>query len=154
MPSGAEVIAKAREYLGTPHENQGRVKGKKLDCVGLALCVAEELGIRDKNGEPILRSQHNDYSGQPIGEDLLRICRSRLIEKTLPLAPGDVLVIAADPKGAGKDATHLAIACFIGNIPAAIHAYAGGRQRVVEHVLDHRWMRRIRGVFRFPGVDS
>jgi len=150
----ADVVAKAREYLGSPYQNQGRVKGKSIDCVGLALCVAEELGIHDRAGDPILRTHHSDYSGAPIGEDLLRVCRDRLIEKPFPIAPGDVLVISANPRNAGKDATHLGIACFIGNLPAVIHSYAGGRQRVVEHVLDARWMRRIRGVFSFPGVEG
>lgn len=149
----AQIVAKAREYLGTPYENQGRVKGQKLDCVGLALCVAQELGILDKNGRPILRSQHSDYSGQPIGEDLLKICRELLIEKKAPPLPGDVLVIAGDPKNFGRDATHLAIATVIGTLPAGIHAYGGGRQRVTEHIFDSRWARRIRGIFAFPGIQ-
>jgi cell wall-associated NlpC family hydrolase len=151
MTTRAEVLTQARSYLHTPYENQGR-SSNKLDCVGLALCVAEDLAIVDKKGERILRSQHSDYSGQPIGEDLLKICRERLIEKTFPLAPGDVLVLAMDPKNAGRDATHLGIVTFIGNLPAVIHSYAGGKARVVEHVLDSRWMARIRGIFSFPGV--
>jgi hypothetical protein len=41
----ADVIAAGREWIGTPFVHQGRVKGVGVDCVGLAIGIAEDLGI-------------------------------------------------------------------------------------------------------------
>lgn len=42
-----QIIAKAREFIGTPYLHQGRVKGAGIDCCGLVIQVAKELGLSD-----------------------------------------------------------------------------------------------------------
>lgn len=49
----AAIIAVSRTWIGTPFVHQGRVKGLGCDCVGIPLCVAEELGANDKDGQPM-----------------------------------------------------------------------------------------------------
>ncbi len=42
IPNPASV---ARKFIGTPFVHQGRVPGAGLDCVGLLVAVAREMGI-------------------------------------------------------------------------------------------------------------
>jgi len=160
-----DVIAKAREFLGTPLHHQGRIKGKRIDCVGLVLCVAEELGLLDKNGNPLRGRDHLNYGPQPLGNLVHETAKARLALKweaaqKIPMpaiAPGDVLTIR-NPNAA----CHAGIASEINGSLAIIHAYASGparpgprnKQRVCEHVLDARWRARVEGIFEFPGVTS
>jgi len=155
------IIAKAREFLGTSLVHQGRVKGKCIDCVGLVLCVAEELGLRDKNGNALLGSDHLNYGPQPLGSLVHETTKERLAVKwersqgtPMPeLLPGDVLTIR-NPHAA----CHAGIVSSLNGAVAIIHAYPVGparpgprnKQRVCEHVLDARWRARIEGIFEFP----
>jgi len=160
-----DVIAKAREFLGTPLAHQGRIKGKRIDCVGLVLCVADELGLFDKNGNSLGRNDHLNYGPQPLGNLVHETTKERLVlkweasQKTpMPeLTPGDVLTIR-NPSAA----CHAGIVSSLNGSLSIIHAYAVGpelpglrnKQRVCEHVIDADWRRRIEGIFEFPGVQS
>jgi len=39
------IVQAVRSYIGTPYRHQGRVPGKGLDCVGVAICALREVGI-------------------------------------------------------------------------------------------------------------
>jgi NlpC/P60 family putative phage cell wall peptidase len=145
---GAAVVEQARAYLGTPFEHQGRLKGVGIDCAGLVIGVARDLGIeyRDVDG----------YARIPSGGELVRELERQM--DRVPLAGvgiGDVLVLRIQ-----HDPQHLAIVSAIAPL-AVVHAYAArgiasGRRsagRCVEHVLDARWQRRIVDAFRFRGVS-
>jgi len=44
MTSAADILAAARRYVGVPYRHRGRdMRG--LDCVGLAIAVARDLGL-------------------------------------------------------------------------------------------------------------
>jgi hypothetical protein len=176
MVHRAEVVAKAREFLDTPFHHQGRTRGRGLDCVGLVLCVGGELGLCDVGGVPIHVHLYANYPAQPFGRIVHNECMRRLVIKWLydparirdqgaapPLElldPGDVLTMR-NP----KIPTHTAI---VGSLSAhagdsyltIIHAYPGAATRkspggkVAEHILDKKWLRRIEGVFSFPGVTE
>jgi cell wall-associated NlpC family hydrolase len=45
-PTGDEIVAKAREYIGTRWTHKGRIKGVGVDCVGLLVGVFSELGMQ------------------------------------------------------------------------------------------------------------
>ena len=153
----AEVIAKAREYLGSPYRHQGRVKHKAIDCLGLIACVAEELGISDASGQPILRSQHLDYP--PTGDSLrllAEFCVPRLVErKDIQLGSIVALKLAKEP-------IHLAICASLGTSLSMIHVCSArpriaSRQlpnagSVAEHVMDHTWRQRVCRIFDVPGI--
>lgn len=137
--TGAEVVAAARGWLGTPFCHQGRLIGVGVDCVGLVIGVARSLGLSDFDV--------TGYARRP-DSDMLET-QARELMQPIPIAaarPGDVLLIAIDGR-----AQHLAIRSELAGDPAMIHAYAPMR-RVVEHRIDAGWAARIRAAFRLPGV--
>lgn len=159
--TGLQIVAAARKYLGTPFGHQGRIAGTRLDCVGLVLCVAHDLGLLDKTGIPITRDMYAAYSAQPAGNFVYQACLRHLEYKPVQeIAPGDVAVLAIPHMPC-----HVAIVGDSVNqrpiyLPIAsrtdaltlIHAYAGGTAECVEHRIDYRWQKRIAAAFRFPGV--
>ncbi|GAB4511253.1 MAG: peptidase [Roseibium sp.] len=131
--TGEDIVAAARRWLGTPFHHQGRVRGVGVDCAGLVIGAARELGIMDIDV--------TGYGHRPDDEEMERLVRAHLAE--IPLAeaaPGDVLLILID-----RRPQHLAIRSDVG----MIHAYAPAR-KVVEHRIDAVWAARIHAAFRFP----
>lgn len=156
--STTEVVQKAREYLGTPFQHQGRLKGIALDCVGLPLCVAEDLGLVDSKGVPFRRTDNANYTAQPLDAFVHREAVRRLIQKDIAdIAPGDLITLRVP-----RVPCHVAIVSAVSNAfgLGMIHAYSGYATKklpngsTVEHILDEKWMRRIEGVFSFPGVTN
>jgi hypothetical protein len=173
MLDSAAVQECARRYLKTPFRQRGRELGKGIDCIGVVLCVAEELGILDKNGKPFRADDYPHYANQPFGDELQQECIKRLIVKVngnptnpLVIKPGDVLSMRMPPEKSFRrlfvqdkretPITHLAIVTSINGMLGVIHSYnsEGVKRRVVEHRIDRQWMRRIAGVFAFPGVTE
>jgi NlpC/P60 family putative phage cell wall peptidase len=148
MPARADVIAAARAWHGTPFRHQGRIKGKAIDCVGLVLCVAEELGILDVDGRAILGRDYLNYRAQPLDSFVHQECERRLIQWDLEaMAPGDVVTMRVPDVPC-----HVAIISELQGNFGLIHAYSS-IGKVAEHILDEKWRRRICGVFTFPGVE-
>lgn len=143
-----QVVERARSYVGTPFLHQGRQLGKGVDCVGLILCVAEDLGLKDRAGVPLLRADYFNYGPQPLERQVHDQCGARLIAKppTAPLLAGDVVSMRVPHLP-----THTAIVAIRGEAAYVIHAY-NGSGKVVEHILSEPWRRRIVGVFSFPEV--
>lgn len=132
--TGNDIVIEARKWLDTPFHHQGRLIGVGVDCAGLVVGVAHALGLSDFDTA--------DYSRQP---DPTRM-RAVLNEHMDPVAeyqPGDVLWFAID-----SEPRHLAIMTDIG----IIHAAAKLR-KVAEHSLDAQWIKRIRGAWRFRGIE-
>ncbi len=151
MPTNAQIVRVAREYINTPFAAKGRVKGQKSDCVGLVLMVAGELGLKDVNGTPLNGELYNDYSDQPVGNYVHDMCMRHLVYVPVrSVKPGNVVTIAA-----GSAPCHVG---FIGEDThgalTLIHAYNGGKMKVIEQPLDIRWYRRLRGGFTFPEVKE
>ena len=130
-----DILAAARSFLGTPFRHQGRIPGLALDCAGLVVSVAKEIGADyiDRPG----------YSRNPSGGLLESALDDQpCLERVTDRQPGDVLLMrfSGEPQ-------HLAI--FTGeNI---IHSYeAVGK--VCEHRLASVWAARIVRVYRFKGI--
>jgi NlpC/P60 family putative phage cell wall peptidase len=142
------VVIRARSYVGSPFVHQGRQLGRGIDCVGLVLCVAEDLGLRDSAGVPFLRGDYVSYSAQPVDRFVHEECIKRLTVKAPldELLAGDVLSMRVPHLP-----THLAIIAIRSGVQYVIHAY-NGNGKVVEHVLSEPWRRRIVGSFSFPEV--
>jgi cell wall-associated NlpC family hydrolase len=135
-----EIVSCARSYLGTPFHHAGRVKGVGVDCAGLVICVAHELGY---TGPDLMA--YTEYSQAPDGHTLRRLLREALRPKSLtkPLLPGDVLLMRF-----AREPQHVALVTDLG----IVHAYTGVG-RVVEHRLDEVWQRRIVAAFAFKGIE-
>lgn len=132
--SREEIVCAARTWLGTPFHHQGRLKGTGVDCAGLIVGVARELGLSafDTTG----------YGRRPNTRELEAICHSEMCPIAGEAGPGDVWLVEADGRP-----QHLAFATDVG----LLHAYAPAR-RVVEHGIDDRWRRRLIAAFALPGV--
>lgn len=131
--------------MGAPFKRQGRsLRG--IDCLGLLLSVAEDLGLYDRRGAFFLRSDHVVYPRVPDPRLIQNICAERLELVAGSPIPGDVLTFRS-----ACERAHLAIASSIGPSLGMIHA-AEMRPlcRVVEHVIDDKWRWRILNVFRIP----
>jgi len=154
----ADIVVTARNYLGHPIRHQGRTDA--FDCVGLILAVAEDLGLLDVAGEPILRAQYANYPSQPVDAFVHEECKRRLKVRMIPtmgeslarvrqeLEAGDVLSIRLP-----SVPCHTAIVSLICREPGIIHAYSPAG-KVVEHRLDRIWIHRIAGIFAFPDIHG
>lgn len=127
------IVIEARKYLGVPYLHQGRNR-KGIDCIGLLISVAQNLGISDFNID--------GYSRLPSGRMMQRLMRDHMTEIALKEAgEGDVLHMSF-----GNQPQHVAVITETNPI-RIIHADSE-RGKVVEHVLDDQWMRCVRGVYR------
>lgn len=132
-----QIVTAARALVGTPFRHQGRVPGLALDCAGLVIAVATQLGI-----------DHFDVPG--YGQRPHR----GLLEQTLDTQPslqkigradyqaGDILLMRFT-----NEPQHLAIAAG----ETIIHSWqAAGK--ACEHRIDDLWTRRIVHAYRFVEV--
>lgn len=152
MVTRADVQAKAREFIDTPFKDQHRMKGKRggIDCVGLVLLTAEELEISYVDTEQMRGVDYLNYPSTGLNSFVLTECKKRLVEKTInDIKPGDVIVMSVPDV-----ACHAGIVTEQKGVLYMIHAYNSGPQKVVEHILDVKWRRRICGVFSYPGVED
>jgi cell wall-associated NlpC family hydrolase len=134
-----DIIAAARECIGTPFWHQGRRVGIGLDCAGVAIHVAQKIGI-----------DHFDVAGYgrtPADGQLERTLEDQPGLQRIMLnnrQPGDLLLMrfVSDPQ-------HLAI-CAGDTI---IHAYESVGT-CCEHRLSSMWAARIVRVYRFVEVEE
>jgi len=129
-----EIVKIARSWLKTPYRHQGRIKGRAVDCVGLIIGIAHELGISDYDNRSYTMSPN------PLTMRLLLDAHLDNIPKT-EKRPGDILLLRLN-----DDPTHLAIFCG----KTIIHAYSSVA-KCCEHELDKYWESRIKSVYRFRG---
>lgn len=135
MITRAQILAAARETLGTPFRHQGRLVGVGLDCAGVACYVAERLGLRY---DAPLDYPREPYRGQLRGTLDAQPC----LTPTRDPQPGDVLLMRF-----AREPQHVGIMTDIG----VLHSYEA-IGRVVEHRLDDVWSARIVAAYRFAGV--
>lgn len=135
----SEVVAAARDWIGTPYMHQASLKGVGCDCLGLLRGIWREvLGT-----EPEVVPPYTPDWGEAQGVEMLLQAAGRHLVPVTARAPGDVLVFRM---------RRAAVAKHIGILSAAdafIHAYS--RHGVVESPLSDAWSARIAGTFRLPG---
>jgi cell wall-associated NlpC family hydrolase len=133
-----DIIGAARQCLGTPFRHQGRLLGFGLDCAGVAVHVARQIGVGHLD---VSGYSHTPANGQLEQSLDAQPCLERVA--LADRAAGDLLLmrIKSDPQ-------HLAICTGIG----VIHAYADVG-KCCEHDFDQKWLSRIVRVYRFRGVQ-
>lgn len=138
MTTRADIVAAARSYLGVRWHHQGRSLAG-LDCIGLVIAVAHDLGLSDYD--------INGYARIPDGRTLRATMAQQMdVLKREPL-PGDVLLFAFQ-----RNPLHTAIVTDAPSGLGMIHAFANKRM-VVEHRLDDVWRSRIVCAFGYRGVE-
>jgi len=130
--TGDMVVAKAREYIGTPWHHAARCKGVGIDCIGLFVCVGQELGL-----------QIIDVVNYSMGSQLNRMLDELdpyVIDVDLKdVRTGDLMVFSGKmmPNHCG----------IYSGEDTLIHAWRTVG-KVVEMPLDEYWMNNLFGVFR------
>lgn len=143
--TGADVVTAARAHIGTVWRHQGRSR-EGVDCLGLVLLVAHQLGLTDFDTR--------DYARQAKDESMLEQCREHLIEIPRAAArPGDIAVMRF---GTNR---HIGIfGDYVYGGLSLIHAFSQAPRRVVEHRFTEDWLRghgaSLLACFRFPGVSE
>lgn len=135
------VVAYAREAIGTPTGHQKRLLGKALDCVGVVLYVADQIGMDVSETANYGRIPNPAEMRAQIDKHLIRVPITQL-------QIGDVVWLSVE-----QDPQHLGIIAdyYFGTGFSLIHAQnAAGVNKVVEHRLDSTWKARIRAAWRFP----
>jgi hypothetical protein len=131
----------ALRYLGTPFRHRGRtVSG--LDCVGLVVLVARELGLEVQDLKL--------YGREPTGELLQGIFREHLGPPKpagRPLEIDDVLLLQLPGQ---LDQGHAGLVCPHPYGQGIIHSYAEVGRVIVQRI-DQRRRSQIREVYSWPG---
>ena len=148
---GDMIIEQARSWLGTSYHHQGRLKKAAnhnggVDCLGLVMGVARELGLREKSGRLFSEFDRSGYSEQPDNYELEEFLALHLaIVKFEEIAVGDILSFRFI-----KYSQHVGIVSdFLEGRLGLIHCYRNSAC-VVEHHLSASWQKAIAGVYRFP----
>jgi len=138
-----EIIARAREWIGTPYRHQGRKKGVAVDCIGLVYGVWLDLGL------PQITIPAN-YTESPSGTMLQQNAEKYLVPTDRKdFYPGDVAVLW----GWKQEPQHFAIVGEYAGRTTMIHAFSK-RGLVVEHGWDDFWMQRLVRIYEFPGTEA
>jgi len=131
----ALIVETARAYIGTPFRHQGRVRGAGIDCAGVPIGVAYDLGVVD--------ACITGYDRQPNDTEFRAILDRYTFEIPFQdVLPADMLTFAFLKE------QHIAIVTQVDPI-CILHAYESVG-RCVEQPLDKVWLRRMRGCRRFP----
>lgn len=141
-----EVVAAARGWIDTPFQHQQRIKGLAVDCAGLVIGVARELGLVAPDFDVTA------YPRVPDGVSLLRWCDEHMTRIALEqMQPGVVIAVVLDAEpqhlGVVGDYRHGGL--------SLIHAAArvpNGRGRVIETRLMFSKAQRFAAAWSLPGV--
>lgn len=139
-----DIITCARSWIGTRFLHQGRLKKTAthkggVDCLGLLIGVASEVGLTDQGGKPISHFDNTQYSRTPDTTRLRQLLGTLLMPKPIAqIAPGDVGLFKLD-----GNPQHLAVIGQGGDGQLSmIHSYAQAR-KVTEHALDSHWRKSL-----------
>lgn len=151
MTTRQQIADEARTWVGTPYQHQQSLKGIAVDCIGLIRGVARNVGLDDPFSSGNAR-EYEGYSRMPNAMLLIQACdefmnRIKQSEATL----GDVLLFNFIDRGIG-DPQHFGLVSQTYPVQYMIHSLAPFR--VVEHVIDGNWRKRIIGAYKLRGVTD
>ena len=137
-----QIVDIARRWVDTPFHHQARVEGMGVDCVGLVICVAREIGAVPVGWDV------GGYGRVPDGKQLVHHLSERLVPvPQADMVPGDVVLVAFDshPQHVGIVGDYLHGGLSI------IHA-SGAHGRVLETRLLFSKAMRFVEAYRFPDL--
>ncbi len=134
MVTRQQVVEAARAWIGVPYQHQGRTRFG-VDCVGLLIVVAHDLGLTDYDVSGYSRVPHSGFLADECERMMQRIA-------TVERKPGDVVLLRFK-----REPQHLALITDRG----FVHAYAGSG-RVIETAMPPAWVNRIVAAYALPGV--
>lgn len=139
-----DIVALARQWLGTPYVHQASVKGAGADCLGLIRGLWRERQGHEPEAPPAYTADWGELGDREL---LWEAARRWLVplQPGATLAPGQVLLFRMR---AGAIAKHLGVLTEMAPTPTFIHAYTG--HGVIESPLSLPWQGRVVARFRFP----
>lgn len=126
------LVLCARDWINTPWMHKQSVKGVGVDCVNFLYAVGIEAGLK-------LSPIPEQYGRIAIADNITQYLCSHFVKKeNLVVAEGNILLF----KFSGYN-NHVGIAT---SDKTMIHASAH-HQKVVEHAIDGKWQRILKGVW-------
>ena len=142
MTTRAEIAAAALALVGTPYVHQGRVAGHGVDCAGVLIVVARQLGLVPAGFDV------TGYTGTADGVSLRRYCQ----ENMTPVARGEEQAGDAVLVHWGGHPQHLGVLVpYRHGGLSIVHALGPD---MPARVVESRWLPKMTLVaaFSFPGV--
>jgi NlpC/P60 family putative phage cell wall peptidase len=140
MTTQKAIIDSARKWIGTPFVHQGRRLGAGVDCAGVVIGVAEDLGIA-----PVGFRDPKGYASNPANRLIEELMDKWLVRvPKSEVQPGDILFFKY-----ARLPQHMGILTDRGTF---VHAYKVG-PGVVEVTYDRAWQRATVRAYRFRGVE-
>jgi len=141
-----QVPSLARKYIGCRYLHQGRDNQAGIDCIGLVLKVAEDLGLKNQKGQPIIDLDLKTYARLGgAGGKLVNLFEDNMIQIDAP-REGCVILFKII-----KSPQHVAlIGEKEGNL-TMIHSYQPAG-KVTENYLSDKWLKRVIGIYDFHEV--
>lgn len=133
-----QIVTLARSWLDVPFLHQGRSR-QGVDCAGLVICVARDLGVLPPDGDV------TGYTRQPDGS-MQRACEHYMTRSQPAVGNVFIMRFEGEPQHMGFFTPYRH-----GGL-AVIHAVAS-HGKVVEHRLDNIWSKRIVRSYTFPGMQ-
>ncbi len=85
MPTGDEIVDAARKYISVRWRHQGRHRKFGIDCVGLLVLTAQDLGLSSYD--------FTEYQPHPVGGDFLGHFETNLVRvNPIHETGGDVVI--------------------------------------------------------------
>lgn len=143
MTDGEKIAKAAAAWLGTPHINGAKVKGRGVDCGMLLIGCVEDAGLLKKDSvqiEPYSNEWHLHHSEEWFLSYVQKYC-----DEVEDIQPGDFLLYQF-----GRCISHGAVYAGKGRV---IHAYIdrGVVMTDLSDVMffDAKGRSRLRGIYRF-----
>jgi NlpC/P60 family putative phage cell wall peptidase len=148
MTSREDIVAQAREWIGTPYRHQASLKGVGCDCLGLVRGVWRAVYGQEPERAPPYAPDWAEAAGrETLAQAAARHMTAAMLDE---FAPGDLLLFRWR---AGMPAKHAAIvAAQEKNEVTMVHAHDGAA--VAEVAIAPWWRRRLAFAFRFPNVTD
>jgi NlpC/P60 family putative phage cell wall peptidase len=139
----AEIVAATREWVGTPYRHQAATRGGGCDCLGLLRGVWRSLYGDEPMAVPNYRA---DWRDGRHADELQAAAEELLVRIEGEPRPGHVLLFRL---GRSSTPRHCGIAVGAGRF---VHAQEG--LGVIEVNLTEGWVKRVAGLYDFPGVTD
>jgi NlpC/P60 family putative phage cell wall peptidase len=136
-----DIVAVARDWIGTPYQHQASLKGVGCDCLGLLRGVWRELRGEEPEDTPPYAPDWADAGGGETLRDALARHLAPIALETI--APGDVVLFRMTR---GGPARHCGIVGEDSQRLTLIHARQS--HRVMEELLSQFWTVRLAYAFR------
>lgn len=148
MKDGEKIVQAALKWLGTPHVNQAKVRGKGVDCGMLLVAATEDAGLIKRDSisvTPYSNEWHLHRSEEMFLKYIKKYCTKI---DAAQMEPGDFLMYQF-----GRCQSHAAI--YIGK-SCVIHA-AVDKGVILSNIgemmfYDAKGRPRLRGIYRYKGV--